>query len=290
MQESPTVAQQHDVPLTRRSLLGGAAAGLFAVGTAKATDTSWDTIAASGVVRIGVLQSHAPYHNFEDGHWAGFAVQMGLDCMQAVGSAMNKPLRAEYVETSLATVILDIQANKLDLYFGLTDSPERRRAISMFGPIYTLPECVINTHDFDPGTKWADYDKPSVSIAVVLGSTDEQAARKMLPNANIRALKSTSEAILDVQSGNSQATVNTVLSGMMAHLKTPNLGEPVVLEPLLSQPSMGGTRRDGDGKFASFCDGWAKDYRASGRAKEVILDAMRHYGMDTTKLPPTLQF
>jgi ABC-type amino acid transport substrate-binding protein len=160
----------------------------------------------------------------------------------------------------------------------------------MFGPIYTLPECVINTHGFDPGTKWADYDKPSVSIAVVLGSTDEQAARKMLPNANIRALKSTSEAILDVQSGNSQATVNTVLSGMMAHLKTPNLGEPVVLEPLLSQPSMGGTRRDGDGKFASFCDGWAKDYRASGRAKEVILDAMRHYGMDTTKLPPTLQF
>jgi polar amino acid transport system substrate-binding protein len=284
------MAQEHDAPLTRRAVLGGAAAGLLAAGSAKAMDSSWEAIAASGVVRLGVLQSHAPYHNFEDGHWVGFAVQMGLDCIQVVGSAMNKPLRAEYVETTFATVILDIQSNKLDLYFGLTDSPARRRAVNLFGPIYALPECVINTHGFDPGTNWADYDKPSVSIAVVLGSTDEQAARKMLPNADIRALKSTAEAILDIQSGNSQAMVNTVLSGMMARQKTPNLGDPIVLAPLLSQPSMGGTRRDGDGKLAAFCEDWAKAYRSSGRAKQVILDAMQHSGLDAAKLPPTLQF
>ncbi|MEJ1975051.1 MAG: transporter substrate-binding domain-containing protein [Acetobacteraceae bacterium] len=284
------MGQEQDAKLTRRAMLGGVAAGVLAAGPARAAESSWAAIAESGVMRFGVLQSHAPYHNFEDGHWVGFAVQMGQDCMQALGTAMNKPLRAEYVETSLATVILDIQANKLDLYFGLTDSPARRLAVNLFGPIYELPECVINTSGFDPGTNWTDYDKPSVSIAVVLGSTDEQAARKMLPNATIRSLKSTAEAILDIQSGNSQAMVNTVLSGMMARQKTPNLGDPVVLQPLMSQPSMGGTRRDGDGKLAAFCEEWATAYRSSGRAKQAILAAMQHSGLDATKLPPTLRF
>ena len=276
-------------PPTRRALLG-AAAGLLAARPALAANSTWDAIAASGVVRFGVLQNHQPYHNLEHGKWTGFAIQMGLDCMQAVSEAMKKPLRAAYVETSLANVILDLQADKIDLYFGLTASPERQRAVNLFGPIYALPECAINGRGFDPGDTWAAYDKPSIAVAVVLGSTDEQAARKMLPHADIRALKSTAEAILDVQSGNSKAMINTVLSGMMARKETPNLSAPVVLQPLLSQPSMGGTRRDGDGKFAAFCESWAKGYRASGRARQAILDAMQHSGLDAAKLPPTLQF
>jgi hypothetical protein len=63
-----------------------------------------------------------------------------------------------------------------------------------------------------------------------------------------------------------------------------------VLQPLLSQPSTAGTRKDSDGRFAVFMDEWAKDYRASGRAKAVILASMQHFGLDTTSLPPTLQF
>jgi polar amino acid transport system substrate-binding protein len=287
------MSEIRSVQLGRRALLGVTAlgaAGLLTARPARAANSTWDAIAESGVVRFGVLQNHQPYHNLEAGKWTGFAIQMGLDCMQAVGAAMHKTLRPEYQETSLANVILDLQANKIDLYFGLTASEERRRAVNLFGPIYALPECAINTSGFAPGDTWAAYDKPSISVAVVLGSTDEQAARKMLPHADIRALKSTAEAILDVQSGNSKAMINTVLSGMMARKQTPNLGDPVVLQPLLSQPSMGGTRRDGDGKFAAFCETWAKEYRTSGRAKQVILEAMQHSGLEASKLPPTLEF
>lgn len=276
----------------RRAVLAGGAgllAGLLAH-PARAASSSWDAIKESGVVRIGVLPSHGPYHDRQDGKWVGFAVQMGLDSMAAVSEAMKTPLRAEYVETSLATVILDLQSNKLDLYFGLTDSAERRRAVALFGPIYELPECAINGRGFSPGDKWADYDKPSVSVSVVLGSTDQQAAQRMLPHANIRSLRSTAEAILDIQSGNAQVTINTLLSGMMAHKTNPTLASPVVLQPMISQPSMGGTRKDADGRFGTFLEDWSKSYRSSGRAKAVILEAMQHFGLDTSDLPSTLQF
>jgi polar amino acid transport system substrate-binding protein len=277
--------------ISRRTVLGGmAATGLLAAHPVLAADSSWDAIADGGVLRLGVLQNHAPYHKLEDGKWIGFAVQMGRDLAQATGVAMKKELRVEYVETSLATVILDMQSNRLDVYFGLTASEERRKAVNLFGPIYELPECALNTYGFDPGDSWAAYDKPSVTVAVVLGSTDEQAARKMLPNAQIRALKSTSDAVLSIQAGNAQALIDTLLAGMQAHKQSPNLGAPVALQPLISQPSMGGTRRDGDGKFAAFCEDWAKQYRASGRAKQVILEAMQQAGLDASALPASLQF
>src|SRR3954447_20266834 len=275
---------------SRRAVLGAAMGAAAARRAAAASNSSWDAILESGVVRFGVMPSHGPYNALQGGTWVGFAIQMGLDSMQVLSQAMKRPLRAEYVETTLATVILDLQANKLDLYFGLTASPERRQAVNLIGPIYELPECAINRHGFDPGDKGADYDKPSVTVSVVLGSTDKQAARKMLPNANIRRLKSTAEAVLDVQSGTAHAMINTLLSGMQARSKNPSLGVPVVLQPLLSQPSTAGTRKDGDGKFAAFMDEWAKEYRASGRAKAVILAAMQQFGLDTTALPPTLQF
>lgn len=275
---------------SRRAVLA-AGAGLLAgmASPARAATSSWQAIMERGTVRFGVMPSHGPYHDLQDGKWVGFAIQMGHDCMAALGEAMKKPLRAEYVETSLATVILDLQSDKLDLYFGLTASAERRRAVTLFGPIYELPECAINGRGFNPGDKWSDYDKKSVSVAVVMGSTDEQAAQKMLPNADVRSLKSTAEAILDVQSGNSKAMINTLLSGMMAKKQTPNLGNPVVLQPLVSQPSTGGTRKDGDGRFGAFLDDWAKTYRASGRSKAVILEAMKHFGLDTSDLPASLQ-
>jgi hypothetical protein len=69
-----------------------------------------------------------------------------------------------------------------------------------------------------------------------------------------------------------------------------SFGQMLVPQPTLTQPSHGGTRRDGDGKFGAYLHDWATQYRASGRAKEVILAAMRSYGMDVDKLPPTVAF
>ena len=122
-----------------------------------------------------------------------------------------------------------------------------------------------------------------------MGSTDEQAAQKKLPKADIRSLKSTAEAILDIQSGNSKVMINTLLSGMQARKQTPNLAAPVVLQPVFSQPSTGGTRKDGDGRFAAFLDEWVKGYRSSGRSKQVIMEALQQAGLDTANLPSTLQ-
>lgn len=251
---------------------------------------TWDTIAKNGVVRIGVIPNRPPYFWQESGKWVGFSAQMGEDLAKDLSAKLGKEIKVEFVLTSWTTVILDIQADKIDAFFGLSFSEERKKAINLAGPIYSLPNVALNAAGLKVGDKWEDYNKPDMRIAVVMGTTDEQAARKYLPKAEIRALKGMAEAVLDVQSKNAGALVTTVLTGLGALKENKSLGTMTVLQPAHVLPSYGGTRRDGDDRFASFLQAWATAYRADGRSKAVIFEAMKKFGLDTGAIPPDVQF
>lgn len=265
------------------------AAGLEAAPGAAANAT-WDTIAKSGVVRIGVIPNRPPYFWQEGGKWVGFSAEMGEDLAKDLSAKLGKEIKVEFVLTSWTTVILDIQADKIDAFFGLSFSEERKKAINLAGPIYSLPNVALNAAGLKTGDKWDDYNRPDMKIAVVMGTTDEQAARKYLPKAEIRALKGMAEAVLDVQSKNASALVTTVLTGLGALKENKSLGTMTVLQPAHVLPSFGGTRRDGDDRFANFLQTWAEDYRAKGRSKAVIFAAMKRFGLDTGAIPADVQF
>ena len=82
----------------------------------------------------------------------------------------------------------------------------------------------------------------------------------------------------------------TVLTGLGALKENRSLGSLTVLRPVQSLPSFGGTRRDSDGRLATFLQGWAFAYRDSGRARAVILEAMNRFGLDVNTIPPEVQF
>jgi polar amino acid transport system substrate-binding protein len=276
--------------IKRRALLGGAAT-MSLTGPALATDSSWDTIAVIAALRVGVIAARPPYFWRENGEWTGFCAQMGRDLAAALGKQMAKSIEVEFVETTWGTVILDIQASRIDVFFGLSYSEQRDQAINLFGPLYALPEVLLTSKGFTPkDASWAALDKPENRFSVVLGTTDQQAAQRLLPHAQIRAMKGMAEAEMDVQAGYGQAMVTTALVGLGAMKDSPNFGQMLVPQPTLTQPSHGGTRRDGDGRFGAYLRDWANEYRGSGRAKEVILASMRSYGLDVDKLPPAVAF
>jgi polar amino acid transport system substrate-binding protein len=265
-------------------------AGALANSPAVAASSTWDSIVGRGTVRVGVIPARPPYFWQEDGKWVGFSAVMGEDLAKALSRKMGKDIRVEWVETSFTTIILDLQADKVDAFFGLSFSEERKKAVHLAGPLYSLPSVVLKAKGLEIGDRWADFDKPDVKVAVVMGTTDEQVARKMLPNAQIRALKGMGEAVLDVQSRNSSALVTTVLTGLGALKANKSLGSMAVLQPTNDAPSYGGTRRDGDDRFGNFLQEWALAYRADGSAKKVIFSAMEKFGLDTSQLPAAVQF
>ena len=126
-------------------------------GAASAAPT-WDTIAKNGVVRVGVIPNRPPYFWQEGGKWVGFSAQMGQDLAKDLSAKLGKEIKVEFVLTSWTTVILDIQADKIDAFFGLSFSEERKKAINLAGPIYSLPNVALNAAGLKVGGTWDDYN------------------------------------------------------------------------------------------------------------------------------------
>ena len=100
----------------------------------------------------------------------------------------------------------------------------------------------------------------------------------------MRAMKTFNDAVLDLQSGNSVALITSAIIGFSAYAllaSNPNLTNIEVLKPIVSGPSGAGCRKDGDGRFFAFCQGFSWVYRRSGMSKKVILASMQDLGIRT---------
>jgi polar amino acid transport system substrate-binding protein len=140
------------------------------------------------------------------------------------------------------------------------------------------------------GDTWSELNKPSITVTAAMGTTDEQAGRKYLPDATMRSMKTFNDAVLDLQSGNSKALITSAIIGFGTLSGNPNLSSVRVLRPVVSGPSGAGCRKDGDGRFHEFCQGFSWVYRHSGQSKKVILESMKDLGMNMDKVPADIEF
>jgi polar amino acid transport system substrate-binding protein len=284
---------------TKRNFLQAAmaTAALTATGTlggvapARAAPHSiWDQVKDSGTMRVGIISDRPPYIYGVNGEYKGFSIVMAQDLAKALAVTMEKPIKIEWVITTWPSSVLDLQSNRIDIFFGFAFSPERAQAIDLVGPLYITPEVAILGRGQQFGDQWSDFNKAGVNVAAAMGTTDEAAGRAHMPQASMRAMKSYGDAILDVQSGHSVALITSAIVGLGAMSTNPNLANMRILKPIISGPSGGGVRKDGDGRFFAFCQGFSWAYRASGQSKKVILAAMTEAGMNASLLPPDIAF
>ncbi|CAH1653733.1 MULTISPECIES: transporter substrate-binding domain-containing protein [unclassified Chelatococcus] len=252
--------------------------------------STWDNIAKTGILKVGLIPNRPPYQFEVKGKQEGLAIQMGEDLATALSKELGKPIAIEYENSTWSTLVLDIQSGRIDTFFGMSETPERKAALDMFGPLYSVPVVAITAGGALKGNTWEALNTPETRVAVVMGTTDEDAVRKYMPKATIRAMKGMAEAILDVQSGNSDALVTSVLLGINAMDKNPNFKEMTLLQPPHALPSGGGARKDGDGRFTTFVQKWSEEYRASGRVQDVILESLKQAGFGIEAIPAEVKF
>ena len=187
--------------MSGRRLTGLIAAALALAGLAfaetphpaVAAESNMEQIKRTGVLRAGVIQ-YAPnwYRNPQSGQWEGFMV----DAVRDMAKVMQ--VQPEFVETSWATMVLDLQSNKTDIQFGMQATPERALAVYFAGPLYSLSYLMINNKNFDakndPRT-WEDYNNPKIRVASPRG-TGELAVVRFVPGAEHVLLASEADAVL----------------------------------------------------------------------------------------------
>ncbi|MEO7243341.1 MAG: transporter substrate-binding domain-containing protein [Variovorax sp.] len=242
-------------------------------------------VMSSGTLRVAGLVGEEPYFHKDlaTGAWSGFCIDMATDIAKNLGTKL------EVVESTWGNSVLDLQANKIDISFGLNPTPKRAMVIAFSSPLFFNTFSVVTRKGFKPST-WAELNDPKVNIAVDLGSTHELIARRYAPKASITAFKTRDEAILATQSGRADCFVATIFLGLTALKKNPQLGNFVMPTPYIQASVCAAVQYDSDQRFRDFLDAWAVFNRGNGQARQWIVTALDKIGISESDVPAEVTF
>ena len=254
--------------------------------TAVAQTSKVDEIRSRGTLRMAGILNEDPYFSKDPrtGEWRGFAVEMARDIAENIG------VKLEVVESSWANSILDVPSGKVDLALALTALPKRALSVHFTSPTYYNSFVIISPKASMKDKTWAQLNDPSITIAVDLGSAQDQITKQMLPKAKILRFKTRDEAVIALTSGKADAVINTVLNGMVMTKKNAALGKVYVPHPLLSSPSVIGLNYKTDDTWKQFVSAWADYNRRVGNNQTWILKGLEPFGIGLDDLPEGFSF
>ena len=250
---------------TRRRLATAlGAATIAATGTAAAQtpsgETTFDRIRRTGVLRIAALPGEMPFFHKDlaSGEWSGVAI----DIAKSIAAPFNA--RLEYVESTYANSVLDLQANKIDLAFALNPTPQRALAIGFTHAYYMHPFGYVARRGFAPRT-WEDLNRPEVRVVSLIGSLTDVLLARYAPKAQVIGAKQGDDAILLIQAGRADCIMYALIQALSVSARAPMLEQVTLLQgPYVALPSAMGVPMEPDRRWRDFLNSWA-DYNTGTR-------------------------
>lgn len=274
----------------RRFLAALAAAGLVGgmnpLLSAQGAETAWKRIQRTRTLRIGAVAGAAPYYhrNLATRQWEGFMIDFAKDLAAAL------KVKLDIRETTWGNFVLDLQSNKIDVFFGVNPTPQRAQAIDFSDPLFENAFVGLARKGFQFRT-WDDLNKPDVRIAVDMGSSHDQIVTRMTPKAKISRLASATEATMAVQSGRADVQILVVVLALTQISKNPSIGHIVQPTPVQATTTNLGFRKEADATWRNYVNRWIAQERAGGTVKETVLRNMQALsGVKPAQIPPEVNF
>lgn len=266
----------------------GAAAALSTPASAQqaaAGASTFDRVRSTKKLRVAGIVGTEPYYHKDiaTGQWSGFCMSMARDLAKSLEAEV------EISETTWGNAVLDLQANKIDIMFGLSPTPSRALVVEFTRPIMQNTFTIIAKAGLEPKS-WEELNKPEIRIAVDIGSTHDLFARRVLPKATLIALKTPDEATLSVQTGRADAVIQVAMLSLVTVKKNARVGKIVVPGPIVRQPTCAGVRAEDSSRFRTFVDNWLEFNRSSGVMSEWITSSLDLVGVKKDDIPADVQF
>lgn len=257
-----------------------AATGLITLGARANAASSLERVKSSGVLHIGAIADGAPYYqkSLTGGPWRGFYI----DICQKLADDLG--VKLSILETTWGNSVLDLQASKIDVFFGLNPTPERQKVIDFSGPVFKNAFTFIAKKSVTAKT-WEDFNTADMRIGVDAGSSHDSAVTRLAPNATVSRLKTASDATAALQSGRVDAQCLVMVLALALRAKNPAIGQLIVPTPLNATTSNAGFRREEDTTWSQFVDAWITEHRDNGFIKNAIMRNMELVGVTEKDFP-----
>ncbi|RXG98042.1 transporter substrate-binding domain-containing protein [Bradyrhizobium zhanjiangense] len=265
--------------------IGAAAAGALASpAVAQAADPNESTFARirrTKKMRIGAVGGGAPYYmkDLASGQWKGFYIDI------AKGLADDMEAELEITETTWGNSVLDLQANKIDIFFGLNPTPKRALVVDFSVPVFNNAFAILCKKDFKPKS-WAELNSPAIKIAVDQGSSHDQVVSRLTPKAQITRLKTADDATAALQTGRVDAQCLITMLSLTVLKKNPSLGQLVLPTPIFATTSNAGFRRETDKTWRDYVNTWIDFNKGLGFIRNAIITNMELVGVTEADIPP----
>lgn len=199
-------------------------AGLFALtissGVAQAADSALTEIIESGVLKVGTTGDWNPM-TMKDPATNSYT---GFDIDVTAALAEDLGVKIEFVPTDWKTLVAGITSNKYHMSGSASINPKRAKVAgysSSYVEVGQVP--LILKKNASKFKGWDDFNKPTVTVAATLGTTQEQYIKSFFPNATHRIVESPARDFQDVLAGRADGHITSTIEANKLVEKYPEM-------------------------------------------------------------------
>lgn len=230
-----------------------------------AKKSTLEDIMQRGELRVGFEAGYLPFEMAnKKGDFVGFDIDMAKEMAKAMG------VKFVPVNTAWDGIIPALQTKKFDILIsGMTVTQERNMKINFADPYIIVGQTILLNKKHEGAVKsYKDLNDPKFVLTSKLGTTGEQAIKRLIPKATYKSFEVESEAALEVLNGNADATIYDLpfCAVFMAQQGKGNLiflDEPFTFEPLAW------AIRKGDPDFMNWLNNFLRQMKNDGRYDRI---------------------
>ncbi|MEH0019443.1 MAG: transporter substrate-binding domain-containing protein [Desulfobacter sp.] len=226
-----------------------------------AKKSTLESIVKAGKIRVGFESGYLP---FEMTNTKGQYIGFDIDMAKQLAKAMK--VKFAPVNTAWDGIIPGLLTDKYDVIIsGMTLTQERNLAVNFTDPYIVVGQAIlVNNKHKGTVNSYKDLNDPKYVICSKLGTTGEQAIKRLIPKATYKSFEVESEACMEVIQGNADATVYDLpliefFQATHGKGKTFALTKPFTFEPLAM------AIKKGDPDFLNFLNNFIRQYKNDGR-------------------------
>jgi polar amino acid transport system substrate-binding protein len=247
------------------------AAILLCFGLAVAADidlakkSTLEEILKRGELKVGFEAGYMPFEMTDKkGRFVGFDIDMAKEMAKAMG------VKFVPVNTAWDGIIPALITKKFDIIMsGMTVTQERNLKINFADPYIIVGQTILLNKKHSGKVKsYKDLNDPKYIVTSKLGTTGEQAVKRLIPKCTYKSFETEPEAALEVVNGKADAFVYdlpycALFNAEQGAGKLVFLDEPFTFEPLAW------AIRKGDPDFMNWLNNFLRQVKNDGRYDQI---------------------
>ena len=224
-----------------------------------------EEILKRGTLRVGLEAGYLPFEMADKkGRFVGFDVDMAKEMAKAMG------VKLEIVNTAWDGIIPALVTKKFDIIMsGMTITQERNLKINFADPYIIVGQTILlNKKHAGKVKSYKDLNDPKYIITSKLGTTGEQAIKRLIPKATYKSFEVESEAALEVLTGKADASVYD-LPFCATFMAQQGAGKLIFLDKPFTFEPLAWAIRKGDPDFMNWLNNFLRQVKHDGRYDRI---------------------